>query len=72
MWTSLLCGFKFVKGQSCDCYCSCNSNSQGRIMTGTLHCHLGESYLHRGDSLSLDVKPANPQGLSILSSIRNI
>ena len=41
-------------------------------MTGTLHCHLGESYLHRGDSLSLDVKPANLQGHSILSSIRII
>ena len=40
-------------------------------MTGTLHCHLGESYVHKGDSLSLDVKPANPQGHSILSSIRN-
>ena len=39
-------------------------------MTGTVHCHLRESYLHRGDSLSLDVKPANPQGHSILSSIR--
>ena len=26
-----------------------------------LHCNLGELYLHRGDSLSLYVKPANPQ-----------
>ena len=26
-------------------------------MTGTLHCHLGESYQQRGNSLSLDVKP---------------
>ena len=71
MWTSLLCGFNCVKGQSCDFYVSCNSNSHGHIMTGTLHCYLGESYLHRGDSLSLDVQPANPQGHSVLSSIRN-
>ena len=40
------------------------------VMTGTLHCHLGESCLHTGDSLSLDVKPAKLQGRSILSSIR--
>ena len=52
-------------------YVSCNSNSQGHIKIGNLHCHLGESCLHRGDSLSLDVRPANLQGHSMLSSIRN-